>query len=75
VVANVRERYERSATVRLLGQEPGKLDREPRLARAAGTDNRQQARVAVEPQEGRLEELALAPEEVRRRTRKVKSIW
>ena len=71
--ANGGERNEHRAPVRLLRQEPGKLDREPRLARAAGTDDRQHARLAVEPQGGRIEELALAPEELSRRGRKVKS--
>ena len=41
-VADGGERHEHRAAVRLLGQEPGQLDREPRLARAAGTDDRQQ---------------------------------
>jgi len=58
--ANGGERYEHRAPVRLLGQESGKLDREPCLARAAGTDDREHARLAVEPQGGRLEELARA---------------
>jgi hypothetical protein len=65
--ANGGERYEDRATVRLLRKESGKLDREPCLTRAAGADDRQQARVAVEPHGSRLEELALAPEEVSRR--------
>ena len=72
-VANGCERNEDRAPVRLFGQEPGELDRKPRLARAAGTDDRQQARVAVEPDGGSLEELALAPEEASRRGGKVNS--
>ena len=44
-----RERHEDRAAVGLVGQEPGELEREPRLARAAGTDDRQQPRVAIEP--------------------------
>ena len=70
-VANGCERYEDRATVRVFGQEPGKLDRKARLARAAGTDDRQQARVTVKPDGSRLEELTLAPEEARRRSGKV----
>ena len=70
-VANGSERYEDRATVGLLGQESGKLDREPCLARAARADDRQHARVAVEPQGGGLEELALASEELRRRSGQV----
>ena len=73
--ANGGERYEDRAPVRLFGKEPDKLDREPRLTRAAGTDDRQQARVAVKPDGSRLEELALAPEEVSRRSGKLNSPW
>ena len=70
-VAHGRERHEDRAAVGLLGQEPGELDREACLPGAAGTDDREHARVAVEPEGGGLEELALAAEEVGRRSGKV----
>ena len=66
-VADRSERHEDGAAVGLVGEEPCQLDREPGLARAARADDREHARIALEPQRGGLEELALAPEKAGRR--------
>ena len=70
-IPNGGQRDEDRATVGLVGQEPCQLDRESRLAGATGTDDREQAWVALEPQRRGVEELALAAEKVRRGSGKV----
>ena len=65
-IPNRGQRDEDGPAVRLVGQESRQLDREPCLAGAAGADDGEKPRVALEPQRCRVEELALAAEKVRR---------
>src|SRR3954454_15937773 len=53
----------RRAALGLVGQEPGQLDREARLASAPGADDREQPWLPLEPERRSVEELPLAPEE------------
>ncbi len=62
-IADGGERHEDRAAVGLLGEEPGELDREAGLAGSAGADDREHARIAVEPERRSLEQLLLAAEE------------
>ena len=50
-------------------RKPGELDREARLARATGADDREDARLAIEPERRSLEQLSLAAEETGRGSR------
>ena len=70
-VAERCERDEERRAVCLLGQQPGELDREARLAGTARPDDREHTRIAVEDERDGLEELALAPEEAGRGRRQV----
>ena len=70
-VAERCERDEERRTVCLLGQQPGELDREARLAGTARPDDREHTRIALEDERDGLEELALAPEETGRGRRQV----
>jgi hypothetical protein len=63
------ERHEHRATVRLVGQEPGELDRKSGLAGAAGPDDREHTRFVVEPLRGGGKQLPLTTEERRGRRR------
>ena len=70
-IPNGGERDEDRASVGLVGQESRQLDRESRLAGASRADDREQPGIALEPERGGVEELALAAEKVRRRSGEV----
>ena len=65
-VGHRREWNEERASIRLVGEQASNLDREARLPRSAGADDRQDAGVTLEPRRNRVEQLTLAPEEPRR---------
>ena len=70
-VAQPRQLDPEDAGLEVGHQLPGHLDREPRLARAARTGQRDQARPALE-QRGQLLDLAFAPDERAGRARQVR---
>ena len=66
-----RECEEHGPTVGLLREQSHELDREARLARPAGAEDRQDSRVSVVCERDRVEELLFAAEKLRRRGRQL----